>query len=252
MSNNQIIRISINNNSFDSLSSFDSPNEGFKNLNSFSSMERSNLDNNVFFPSVIDAIRLSGGITNFADLTKVKVKRINNLSKGGGSLNSVLNILEALDLKNTNQNQRIFDGDTIFISKTEKPIFSQISKAIKSNLNPKFISVYVGGKVEQPGRITISKSSVLNEAFAIVGGLKTLRGKISFLRYESDGSIDRREFKFNKNLDRGSYQNPYLRNGDIIFVGKSNINIMSEILNEITSPFQSVITSYGFYKLIAE
>ena len=39
-----------------------------------------------FFPTVFDAIRSSGGITQFSDLTSIRVIRKNNLSDGGGKM----------------------------------------------------------------------------------------------------------------------------------------------------------------------
>ena len=38
------------------------------------------------------------------------------------------------------------DGDNIFIARSDKPSPTQITKAIKSNLNPKFINVYFAGR----------------------------------------------------------------------------------------------------------
>ena len=38
---------------------------------------------NFYFPTVNDAIRSSGGITKYSDLKKVKIIRIQSISKGG-------------------------------------------------------------------------------------------------------------------------------------------------------------------------
>ncbi len=208
--------------------------------------------NNIYFPSLIDAIRKSGGVTMYADLTNIKVNRVNSISRGGGKLERQVNLIRTLDLKDNSQNIRIFDGDTIFISKNNKPSISQISKATKSNLNPKFFKVYVGGRVEKQGIVTVSKNAVLTEAIAISGGAKVLRGPIRFVRYNNDGSIERRKFNLNDSARRGSYRNPYLKNGDIIFVGKSLLNVTNEVIGEITDPIQGLFSSYGFYKLIIE
>ena len=38
----------------------------------------------------------------------------------------------------------------------------------------------------------------------------------------------------------GSYQNPYLKNGDIIRVGKGTVRAITEPLNELTAPALSI------------
>ena len=76
--------------------------------------------------------------------------------------------------------------------------------------------------------------------------------KITFLRFNNNGNIDKRKFPLRKSAKRGSYKNPYLRNGDLIFIGKSTLVKTNEVLKEITSPLQGKIQSYGFYKLIVD
>ena len=238
-----------------SIENFEST-ETDKGINSANSLSTSNqsssLQNNIFFPSIIDAIRKSGGITMFADLTQIKITRVNTITKGSGRVGTEVNLIKTLDLRDSSQNLRLLDGDTIFISKSEKPLLSQISKALKSNLNPKFIDVYIGGRVEQPGSVKVSKNAILTEALEISGGTKVLKGPVTFLRYKNDGTVDRRKFQLRNSAPRGSYQNPYLRSGDVIYVGKSLLNITTEVVTEITAPFQSLFTTYAFIKLVSD
>lgn len=206
----------------------------------------------IFFPTVIDALRKSGGLKTNSDLSKIRIIRKNTLSNGGGRKLTNINIINSQnnDL-NFQNNIRIFDGDEITISKSDKPILNQLSLAIRSNINPKFLNIYVGGKVEQPGTISINSGSSLNESLKLSGGKKILSGKIIFTRYSSDGTLERRSIRYRKSAKPGSYENPFLENGDIIFVGKSTLNYTTEILNEITQPFTSAITAYGTYKIIS-
>ena len=209
-------------------------------------------NNNVFFPSVIDALRISGGITINADLENIKVSRLNNISNGGGRISSNINLLDTLELKDLDQNIRIQDGDAITVPTNKSPVIEQISKAIKSNINPKFINIIVGGRVENPGQIKINKTSSLTDAIVLAGGSKTIKGPLVFLRYNNDGSIDRRKFNLKMKAKRGTFKNPFLRNGDVIYIGKSNLNRFNEVLSEITSPISGIVQSYGFYKIITE
>ena len=45
-----------------------------------------------YFPTVIDALRDSGGLTEYSDLTSVEIIRRNNISKGGGKMKTTLNL----------------------------------------------------------------------------------------------------------------------------------------------------------------
>ena len=92
----------------------------------------------------------------------------------------------------------------------------------------------------------------MTDAIYLAGGTKVLKGPVRFLRYNSDGTIDNRVFSFKRGAKRGSYKNPYLREGDVVMVGKSKLNLANEILGEITAPIQGIFSTYGFYKLITE
>jgi len=223
-----------------------------------SAIQRSLIDNNkkaynIFFPSITDAIRTSGGVTQNSDLRNVEITRVNKYSDGGGKIKTNVNLINTLDLKDTSQNIRILDGDTIFIPKTDVPISSQISQAMKSNINPKFIKVMVTGRVTQPGELnvplTVSGFSTLTDALDIAGGKKIISGPVNFLRYNSDGTVDKRRFNYKRKAKRGSYINPYLRNGDIVYVGNSLLNVASEAITDITSPFVNMFSAYTFYKV---
>tara|TARA_B100000212_G_C27382717_1_gene537835 strand:- start:4401 stop:5543 length:1143 start_codon:yes stop_codon:yes gene_type:complete len=210
-----------------------------------------NESQSIGFPTLFDVIKKSGGITAYANLEKIEITRKNSITSGGGRIFTKVNLMEALNLKDISQNIRVFDGDTVLINRGDMPALEQISKAIKSNINPKFINVYVSGRVEYPGAKTINRTGSLQDAL-LLSELKILKGDIIFIRYNSNGSIDRRKFRFKKDAKAGSSQNPYLRDGDIILVGKSRFNIANEILTEITSPFQSLVTGYGTYKLLTD
>ena len=117
---------------------------------------------------------------------------------------------------------------------------------------PKFINIGLFGRVNTPGTLKINKTATLNEAVALAGGTKFLKGPVNFIRYNSDGTIDRRKFKFKFSARRGDFKNPYLRDGDVIYVGKSSLNIANEVITEVTSPLQGIVSAFGFYKIIAD
>tara|TARA_B100000575_G_scaffold123361_1_gene98366 strand:- start:68 stop:748 length:681 start_codon:yes stop_codon:yes gene_type:complete len=202
------------------------------------------------FPSVFDVIRKSNGITVYADLGNIEITRINSISNGGGRIKTEINLLNALNLQDISQNIRLFDNDTIMIPRTDTPATKQISKAIKSNLNPSFINIFIGGNVNTPGVVKVSKTSTLNEALIIGGGTTVLKGPAVFLRYLNNGDIDRRKFRLNNSAERGSFVNPFLKDGDVIFLDRSKFSVATEVLGEVTAPFQGIFSTWGFFKLI--
>ena len=84
----------------------------------------------------------------------------------------------------------------------------------------------------------------------MAGGIKAIRGPLTFIRINNDGSIDKRKFNYRKNSKRGSYKNPNLKNGDLIIVGENLLNVTSEILEDITRPFVGVFSTYAFIDAI--
>lgn len=203
----------------------------------------------IYFPTIFDVIRKSNGITMNADLSKVKVIRIDNISNGGGLKETEVDLLKTLNLTDTSQNLRIYDGDRIIIPKSINPVVNQIVKAMRSNINPKYIQVFVEGRVEKPGPIKVLKSSTLTDAITIGGGTKLIKGPVVFLRYDNEGEIDKRKFSLNNSARRGSFKNPYLKNGDIIFVGKSFFNKSSEVIEEVSSPFTGILSTFALFKM---
>ena len=197
------------------------------------------------FPKLFDLIRRAGGITIYSDLSNIEVIRQNPLSSGGGKIRTTVNLLDVIDKNDITQNIRIFDGDRIIVKKSQTGLTTQVRKAISSNLNPKFINIVVIGRVENGGKLSVSKSSSLNDAINLAGGLKVLKGPVSLTRFKSNGDIERRKFRYSPNSERGSYKNPFLQTGDVINVGKGSIIKTAEVVGEVTSPFLGIYTTYS-------
>lgn len=203
---------------------------------------------NVFrFPTLFDAIYVAGGVTQYSDLSNVEIIRKETLSNGGGKKRAIVNFLDYINNQEDSQNIRIYDGDIIKIKKSNIQRLNQLSKAIKSNLNQKFINVFVRGRVEEPGIIKVNKSSALSDAIASSGGTKFIRGKISLIRFNNDGTSENRSIRYIAKKKRGSKNNPFLQNGDLIIVGKSGLNIAIEIISDVTSPFVGIYSTYKFF-----
>ena len=209
-------------------------------------------DINYVFPRVFDAIRKSGGVTEFSDLSKVEIIRNKNLSKGGGKIKATLDLEKLILFGDNSQNIRIYDGDLIKINKSEIPNKELFIKAVNSQLNARFNNVFVSGNVNLPGSVVLNRTGALNDAIDKAGGLKTLRGQIRFIRFNNNGSIDKRNINNNKKNKRDTYNNPTLKNGDVIFVGKSALSNATEVISEVTMPFTGLYSAYSLIKVISE
>ena len=213
---------------------------------------RETIDSNYYFPTVFDAIRSSSGITEFSDLTNVEVIRINNLTNGGGKIATTINLQSSLLQGDKTQNIRIYDGDIIKVKRSNKLNQSVLNDAILSNLNSRFLNVFIYGRVRQPGVVKVARASVLTDAVDMAGGPKIIKGPVSFIRFNNDGSIDKRKFSFKRNAKRGSYRNPLLRESDLLIIGDNFLTQTNEVLTEVTKPFVSFFSVYGLYKAFSD
>lgn len=246
------VKNSLPNSSFNSIESEinksnESGNISFEFLNASGDKENRSFH---IFPTLTDAIRSAGGITMNANLENIEIIRKVSLSNGGGKKKAELNLLDGIEYGSSSNNLTLRDGDYIVIKKSNSPSLKQLSKALKSSLNPKYINVFIGGKVENPGNKVMPRYSTLIEGIYIAGGKKSLIGPIKLIRYNSDGILETSQIKFNKKSKPGNSENPYLQNGDIIYVGKTRLNSATEVISEIVNPFSKLLEGYVLYKAI--
>ncbi len=163
-----------------------------------------------------------------------------------------VNFQDTLDGIDNNQNIRIYDSDTIRVGKSNTKNMANYKKAILSDLNSKFIEVYVVGRVNSPGLIKVSKASTLNDAIDVAGGARVIKGKVRFLRFKRDGSLDNRKISYSRRWERGTLKNPTLKNGDVIVVGNSFLTNSTEVINELTAPVVGVLSTYGLIQVVRD
>jgi len=197
------------------------------------------------FPTVFDAIRAAQGISPFSDLSQVQVTRKQPLSAGGGRMRTTLNFISLITEGDESQNIRLFDGDVISVGKSSVVLREQLIRAGRTNLSPQFIDVFVTGRVNMPGAVTLQQGSSLNQAISVAGGVKLLRGKVEFLRFLSDGKTDRRTFNYNPSASSDTYPNPILAAGDIIRINDSALSAGIGALNEVASPLLGLYSIYA-------
>ena len=109
------------------------------------------------------------------------------------------------------------------------------------------MEVFVTGRVNIPGGVKIPQGSSLNQAISLAGGAKLLRGKVEFVRFNREGTIDRRIFAYKPGAAADAPNNPILAAGDLIRVNESILSGSVNVLNEITSPFIGIYSIYSFF-----
>ena len=199
------------------------------------------------FPTVFDAISSAQGVTPYTDLSEVEVTRKRAEGLGGGRIRTKLNFISLITEGDESQNIRLFDGDVLQVGKSPIVLREQLLKAGQSNISPQFMSVFVTGRVNVPGPIEIPQGSTLNQAISIAGGTKLLKGRVEFIRFNREGSIDRRVFSHRPSAKIDSPNNPVLVDGDVIRVRNSLISGGVEVLGELTAPFAGVYSAYSIF-----
>ena len=218
-----------------------------KQLKENQSQARASFGPTFVLPTVFDAIRSAQGITVFSNLSKVQVTRKRPLGLGGGRIRTNLNFLSLITNGNESQNIRLFDGDVVSVTKSNVVMKEQLLKAGQTNLSPEFMNVFVSGRVKLPGSVVVPQGSVLNQAVAMAGGPKLLRGKVEFVRFTREGEIDRRMFRYNPGAAANAPNNPVLMAGDLITVTESPLSATTTVLNEVTAPLVGVYSLYSIF-----
>ena len=199
------------------------------------------------FPTVFDAIKSAQGITPYSNLSRVQVTRKRALGLGGGRIRTNLDFLSLITEGNESQNIRLFDGDVVNVGRSNVVMREQLLKAGQTNLSPRFMNVFVSGRVKNPGGVVVPQGSVLNQALTLAGGPKLLRGKVEFIRFTREGEVDRRIFSYNPGAATDAPNNPVLMSGDLITVRESPLSATATVLNELTAPAVGIYSIYSIF-----
>ncbi len=193
--------------------------------------------------TISNAIKAAGGITSKTDLSRIEIIRDVPIGKGGGNKRAYIDFSSFLNESDPSNDIRLFDGDRLFFSKLDIQDKDQIPKSILTGLSPRFISVNLFGRVENPGVIKLPLEASLSDAIDLSGPIKPLSGKIVLIRYNKDGSITKKNISYSARAKRGSKRNPYLEADDLISVKNSFLGKSTGIIRELTAPFVGIYTT---------
>tara|TARA_A100001388_G_C28774466_1_gene506313 strand:+ start:541 stop:2130 length:1590 start_codon:yes stop_codon:yes gene_type:complete len=228
-------------NKFDTKNNELSKDENVQNNNLLATLQIKKPSEN--FTTISNAILRAGGITSLTDLSRIEIIRDVPLSKGGGKKRAFIDFSSFLNESDVSNDIRLFDGDRLIFSKLTSRDPDQIAKSILSGVSPKFISVELFGRVENPGIVKLPLEASLSDAIDLTGPIKPLSGKIVLIRYEKDGTVLKKNISYSSTAKRGSRRNPYLMENDLITVKNSFIGKVNGVLREVTSPFIGIYST---------
>lgn len=207
------------------------------------------INKNYGWPTVVDAIQKSGGLKTSANIRNVTLKRYDKVKNEFEEI--IIDFWDILTQFNLGQNYRIFDGDSIIVSKSDKINSEQRVFISQSNLGPSNITVTVIGEVIRPGKQNISANSPVLMGIMNSGGFtnKAKKTNVTVLRLDGN-AISKTKFNLSKN--KTNEDKYYLKDGDVIFVDKNNLAKTSDNLQIVTEPLQPVISAASFYRLLFE
>ena len=152
-----------------------------------------------YSPQCSTRSRSAQGITPYTDLSQVQVIRKRAEGLGGGRIKTNLNFLSLIT-----EGQRVAKYTTAgwrFLKSRQKSnrTAGSVAQSWAIQFEPTVHGVcLLPGVSTFPGGVKIPQGSSLNQAISLAGGTKLLKGKIEFVRFNRDGTIDRRKFHTNQ------------------------------------------------------
>ncbi|MBD1913274.1 MULTISPECIES: polysaccharide biosynthesis/export family protein [unclassified Leptolyngbya] len=181
-------------------------------------------------PSLSTALVRAGGITRYADLRGIELRRFDN---SGSSEPTVINLWDAISSGTLAPDLILQDGDSIYVPRLASGEVDQ-RLISRSSLAPETVRVRVVGEVVNPGEVAVPPNSSVSSAVAIAGGPTTDAelDDVVFVRMNEQGQVERHDMDLRNLMDDFQVQE-----GDVVIVPKDeNLNFLDVALRALT-PF---------------
>ena len=200
-------------------------------------------------PTITQAIREAGGITNLSDIRNVEVKRETRTGTEEVIAADLWNLLQQGDVK---QDIILQPGDTVVVPKAEKVEPTEAEALASASFSPETIGVNIIGEARNTGRVELPSNTPLSQAILASGGFDEARarqGRVELMRLNPDGTVTRREVEVD--LDKGidTEDNPPLRDGDVIVVQRSTLTSVSDTVSNILRPISTIFQGIRFFDI---
>lgn len=184
------------------------------------------LTENAQFPTVTDAIEQAGGVTQSADLRRVKVRRTD---PGGRARVLTVNLWDLLQGNDLSQNIALRDGDTLSIPTATQVNLNEASQVASASFAAEYtqpLNVVVVGEVARPGSYTVDVSGNgeqprLTRALEVAGGVTPTANisQVEVRRFTRSGQSQTLNIDLWRLLREGDRsQDPLLQPGDTIII----------------------------------
>ena len=202
-------------------------------------------------PTAITAIEQAGGISKFADLTKITLQR-QLPGEEKSYKKTTLNFKNLIFKGDQSQNPYLFDGDIIEVKKVKNLDKDTLSIA-STSLSPKIINVNFIGEVATPGTLQLDANTTLIDGILAAGGPTTWRsnyGNVEILSMNRNGSASRKRYRIDLSQNYSEKNNPILNNGDSVWLRRNNFAKATDTLASVTTPFRDLVSIWTLFKLI--
>lgn len=177
-------------------------------------------------PTATQAIQQAGGITQFADIRSIQIRRV---TRSGTAQIIAVNLWQLLRMGDLNQDVVLQDGDIIIIPPAKEISPAESTELATASFAPNSMQIYVLGELGKPllqNGFTVPLNTPLNQVLLAAGGFNFARSKrdsIDLIRLNRDGTVTKRTINIDLSQGINEKNNPILRNNDVIIVQRNSI-----------------------------
>ncbi len=195
-------------------------------------------DNQSF--TVSQAIQTAGGINQQANIRDIEVRRP---TRDGGMQTITIDFWALLQGGDLRQDIPLQEGDMVVVPTATALSPEELAAIASANVSPTDMEIYVIGEVAAPGLVNLSPNTPLNQAILAAGGFnrsRARRGTVQLVRLNPDGTVLRQDIDVDLENPSDLANNPALRPGDAILVGRSGLASFSDTVGLLLTPFTGV------------
>ncbi|NEQ52909.1 MAG: polysaccharide export protein, partial [Leptolyngbya sp. SIO3F4] len=183
-------------------------------------------------PTLVNALIEAGGVTNFADIREITVRRTN---ASGRTETIALNFWDSLVSEPTAINLMLRDGDSIIVPRLSPEESLDRTLIARSTIAPGTIRVKVVGEVNSPGEVQVTPDSTLSSAIATAGGPTddAKLSKVAFIRMDESENVTTQELDLRNLTDTVQVQD-----GDVIIVPKTGVSTGLDFAARLLNPLR--------------
>lgn len=196
------------------------------------SQRANNRQNGGSGPTLVNALIEAGGVTNFADIRDITVRRVN---ANGSTETIALNFWDSLVSEPTAVNLILRDGDSIIVPRLSPEENLDRTLIARSTIAPGTIRVKVVGEVKIPGEVVVTPNSTLSSAIATAGGPTddAKLSKVSFIRMDENEEVTTQELDLRTLTDTIQVQD-----GDVIVIPKRGVATGLDFAARLLNPLR--------------